>query len=496
MGSSTLASVSIAAKTLRRRFIDKRQLSKPRKGPSSAWLLGAGYLSCSQTVVRSHISQMFAHNASARLFFSGSAKLRGAPRPNNMATSDRIHSISRYEGGGTAPRSATQTDQHLGDIMAFRHRKKLIALAALGTTTLIHNAHADTTVKIGHIAPLTGGLAHQGKDLENGARLAVDEINKSGLVVAGQKVTLVLDSQDDAGDPRQGTQAAQRLIDDGVVAVVGHLNSGVNIPASKLYNDAGVTNITPAASNPALTQQGFKTEFRLVATDAQQGPALAKYALQAFKPKKVGVVDDATAYGQGLASEFAKSAQALGITVLPREVTNDKAVDFKAILTTLKSEHPDVIMFGGMDATGGPFAKQARQLAIDSKVLMGDGGCTASLPSLAGAGATSVFCSEGGTALEKMPGGPEFAKKFEERYHTPMQTYAPFSYDAVYVIVDAMKRAQSTSVSKILAAMPATDYSGVTGRIQFTSNGDLKQPVVSIYNYKNNTKTLVDIIKP
>lgn len=378
--------------------------------------------------------------------------------------------------------------------MIFCKVRVLVAISVVCGAPLC--AHADTVVKIGHIAPLTGNLAHQGKDLENGARLAVDEINQAGLVISGQKITLVLDSQDDAADPRQGTQAAQRLIDDGVVAVVGHLNSGVNIPASKLYNDAGITNITPAASNPALTLQGYKTEFRLVATDAQQGPALAKYAKDAFKPKTVGVVDDATAYGQGLANEFAKSATSLGMTVLPREVTNDKAIDFRAILTTLKSERPDVIMFGGMDATGGPFAKQAKQLAIDSKVLLGDGGCTANLPELAGAGAVSVFCSEGGMAIARMPGGPQFEKKYVARFHVPVQTYAPFSYDAVYVIVDAMKRTKSISAAKILAAVPSTDYSGVTGRIQFASNGDLKEPVVSIYRYEKGQKTLVDIMKP
>lgn len=378
--------------------------------------------------------------------------------------------------------------------MLIRQMNAGLAIAAL--TAGAHPAFADTSVKIGHIAPLTGSLAHQGKDLENGARLAIDEINRQGFVIAGQKITLVLDSQDDAADPRQGTQAAQRLIDDGVVAVIGHLNSGVNIPASRLYNDAGITNITPAASNPVLTQQGFRTEFRLVATDAQQGPALAQYAMQTFKPKTAGVVDDATAYGQGLANEFAKSAKTMGMNVLPREVTTDKAIDFKAILTKLKSEHPDVIMYGGMDATGGPFAKQAKQLALDSKVLLGDGGCTANLPELAGLGAASIFCSEGGMALEKMPGGLKFKQKYTDRYHVPVQTYAPFSYDAVYVIVDAMKRAQSIDVAKILAAMPATDYQGVTGRIEFAPNGDLKQPVVSIYAYKDNQKTLVTVIKP
>lgn len=377
----------------------------------------------------------------------------------------------------------------------FARKTQLVAALAVTGGVCLH-AYADTVVKIGFISPLTGNLAHQGKDLENGARLAVDEINQAGLAIGGQKVTLELDSQDDAGDPRQGTQAAQRLIDDGVVAVVGHLNSGVNIPASKLYNDAGITNITPAASNPVLTLQGFKTEFRLVATDAQQGPALAQYAEKAFRPASAGVVDDATAYGQGLANEFAKSAASLGMKVLPREVTNDKAIDFKAILTKLKAEHPDVIMYGGMDATGGPFAKQARQLALDARVLMGDGGCTANLPELAGAGADAVFCSEGGMPMSKMAGGEPFQKKYEQRFKVPVQTYAPFSYDAVYVIVDAMKRSGSVAASKILAVMPSTDYAGITGRIQFAANGDLKQPVVSIYRYRDGQKTLVDIMKP
>lgn len=375
------------------------------------------------------------------------------------------------------------------------NRLKLTMLPLLALASL-NLAYANTIVKIGHIAPLTGGLSHQGKDLENGARLAVEEINAKGLSIGGEQITLVLDSQDDAGDPRQGTQAAQRLIDDGVVAVVGHLNSGVNIPASKLYNDASVTNVTPAASNPLLTLQGYKTEFRLVATDAQQGPALAKYAVTQFHPKTAGVVDDATAYGQGLANEFADSAKRAGVVVLPREVTNDKAVDFRAILTKLKSEHPDVIMFGGMDATGGPFAKQAKQLAFDAKVMLGDGGCTANLPALAGAAAANVFCSEGGMPLSEQPKGAAFLQAFNARFHVPVQTYAPFSYDAVYVIVDAMRRAQSTSKEKILAAMPATNFPGVTGQIEFLPNGDLRHPVVSIYHFPDGKKTLITVMRP
>src|SRR6201985_3011577 len=191
-----------------------------------------------------------------------------------------------------------------------------ISAAALLFASMATTASADQVVKIGHVAPLTGGIAHLGKDNENGARLAVEEINAKGLTVNGQKVTLQLDAQDDAADPRQATQVAQKLVDDKVVGVVGHLNSGTSIPASKIYSDAGIVQISPSATNPTYTQQGFKTTYRVVATDAQQGPALANYAAKTLKVKSVAIVDDATAYGEGLANEFEKTAKALGLTVV------------------------------------------------------------------------------------------------------------------------------------------------------------------------------------
>lgn len=355
-------------------------------------------------------------------------------------------------------------------------------------------AAADEVVKIGHVAPLTGGIAHLGKDNENGARLAIEEINKKGLVINGQKVTLELDPQDDAADPRQATQVAQKLVDDKVVGVVGHLNSGTTIPASKIYSDAGIVQISPSATNPTYTQQGFKTAYRVVATDAQQGPALATYASSTLKAKSVAIVDDASAYGQGLADEFEKKAKALGIKVLSHDATNDKAVDFRAILTKIKAERPDVIMYGGMDATGGPFAKQARQLAIKSRILAGDGVCTEKLSDLAGDATDNVVCSQAGMALEKMPGGDAFSKRYQARFGQPIQIYAPFTYDAVYIIVDAMKRANSTDKAKILAAMPATDFKGVLGETQFDSKGDVKKPVISLYDYKGGKKMLLDSV--
>ncbi|TDG08803.1 branched-chain amino acid ABC transporter substrate-binding protein [Paraburkholderia guartelaensis] len=382
--------------------------------------------------------------------------------------------------------------------MTFKLHKLLpvsAAVMALAALSASNTASADQVVKIGHVGPLTGGSAHLGKDNENGARLAIEEINAKGLTIDGQKVTLALDAQDDAADPRQATQVAQKLVDDKVVAVIGHLNSGASIPASKIYSDAGIVQISPSSTNPSYTQQGFKTTYRVVATDAQQGPALADYAAKSLNVKTVAVVDDSTAYGQGLANEFEKTAKSLGMKVLSHDATNDKAVDFRAILTKIKGENPDAIMYGGMDATGGPFAKQARQLGLRAKVLSGDGVCTESLAELAGAATDNIVCSQAGMAVERMNGGAAFAAKYEKRFGHPIEFDAPFTYDAVYIIVDAMKRANSTDHAKILAQIPSTDYKGVIGETTFDSKGDLKHGVISLYNYKGGKKTLLDVVK-
>ncbi len=354
---------------------------------------------------------------------------------------------------------------------------------------------ADNEIKIGHVAPITGSIAHLGKQNENGALLAVEEINKAGLTINGKKVVLKLVPEDDAADPKTATQVAQKLVDAKVVAVVGHLNSGTSIPASKIYSDAGITQISPSATNPTYTNQGFKTTFRVVATDAEQGPALANYVAKNLKAKVVAIIDDSTQYGKGLADEFEKTVKAAGIKVLPREATNDKATDFKAILTKVKAGKPDVIMYGGMDATGGPLAKQAKELGIKAKIVGGDGICTDKLAELAGDSISNVVCSEAAMALSKMEGGPEFQKKYKERFNIDVDIYAPFSYDAVYVIVDAMKRANSVETAKILAAMPQTKIKGLIGNIAFDQKGDLDEGIITIYDYKDKKKSVLEIIK-
>jgi branched-chain amino acid transport system substrate-binding protein len=349
-------------------------------------------------------------------------------------------------------------------------------------------------VKIGHVAPLTGPIAHLGKDNENGARLALEEINKAGLTIDGKKVVLTLVPEDDAEDPKTATQVAQKLVDAKVVGVVGHLNSGTSIPASKIYSDAGITQISPSSTNPDYTKQGFKTTYRLVATDAQQGPALGNYVANTLKAKTVAIIDDSTQYGKGLADEFEKTVKAAGLKVVTREASNNKATDFKAILTKVKGSKPDVIMYGGMDATGGPLAKQATELGIKAKIVGGDGMCTEKLIELAGEAVVNVTCSEAGKALSKMAQGADFQKRYKERFNSDVQIYAPFTYDAVYVLVDAMKRANSTDPAKILVAMPDTKMNGLIGNIAFDNKGDMKEGVITLYDFKEKKKTVLDVI--
>lgn len=338
-------------------------------------------------------------------------------------------------------------------------------------------------IRIGHVAPLSGGDAHLGKDNENGARLAADEINAAGGVRLGDKIYRVeILGEDDKSDPREGTLAAQKLVDAGVVAVVGHLNSGSSIPASKIYNDAGVVQISPSTTAAKYTEQGFKTAFRVVANDIQQGTAMADYAINNFKAKSVAIIDDRTAYGQGLVDVVERVLKDHGVSVVAREYTNNKASDFNAILTKIRARQPDVIVYGGMDDTAGPMAKQIHQLGIKAPLLAGDGTCSPEFIKLAGDGADVLTCSRAGEAVEKLPKGAQFMAKYKAKFGTEVQIYAPYAYDAVYVIVDAIRRAGSLDRAAIAAAVAKTDYEGLTGHIRFDSKGDIQNGAISMFH--------------
>ena len=348
-------------------------------------------------------------------------------------------------------------------------------------------------IKIGSVAPLTGPQTHIGKDNENGARLAVDEINAKGLELGGRKVKLELLGEDDQAEPKTATIVAQKLVDAGVVAVIGHLNSGTTIPASKIYHDAGIPQISPSATAVAYTAQGYKTAYRVMANDAQPGKALGQFAVSKLAAKKIAIIDDRTAYGQGLADEFEKAARAAGGEIVAREFTNDRATDFSAILTSIKGKAPDLIFFGGMDPQGGPMAKQMKSLGLTARLLGGDGLQNVNFVKLAGSDAEGVVASSPGLPIDSMPGGPEFRKKFEAKYGV-IQVYAPYAYDAVYALVDAMKRAGSAEPAKVLAELPKTDLQGVSGPVKFDAKGDTTGGAVTLYEVKGGAWQVLETV--
>jgi branched-chain amino acid transport system substrate-binding protein len=369
-------------------------------------------------------------------------------------------------------------------------RLNWVVSASLAMIAGVANAQ-DVTVRIGHVAPISGPQAHFGKDNENGARMAIEDLNAKGMTIGGKKVKFELVAEDDAAEPKQGTAAATKLCDAKVNGVVGHLNSGTTIPASKIYNDCGLPQVSPSATNPEYTQQGFKTAFRLMANDNALGAGLALHAAKNLGLKRVAVIDDRTAYGKGVAEVFKKIAAANGITIVDEQFTNDKAVDFMPILTAIKAKKPDGIFFGGMDPQGGPMLRQMQQLGLTkAKFFGGDGICTDKLVELSGGAKTlgNVVCAEGGASLAKMPGGKAWRARYDAKFPNQFQVYSPYSYDATMVLAEAMKKADSTDPKVYLPLLAKTDYQGVTAKIAFEADGELKNPQMTLYSYQEGKK--------
>ncbi|MBK6320791.1 branched-chain amino acid ABC transporter substrate-binding protein [Candidatus Aalborgicola defluviihabitans] len=378
-------------------------------------------------------------------------------------------------------------------------RLKLTIVAAAAVALSSGLAFAQEVVTIAHVGPTSGAIAHLGKDNENGAKMAVEELNAQGVVIAGKKVTIKLMTEDDAADPKQGTAVAQKLADAKVSGVIGHLNSGTTIPASKIYSDAGIPQVSPSATNPKYTRQGFKTAFRLVADDTQLGGTLGRYAVKELKGKAFAVIDDRTAYGQGVAQEFKKAVEAAGGTVVANEFTTDKSTDFNSILTTIKGKKADVVFFGGMDAVAGPMLRQMKSLGINAKFMGGDGICSTELVKLAGDAVTDnqVYCAEAGGVEGKQKAGMEaFRAKFKAKFGTEVQVYAPYVYDGVKLMVAAMEKAGSSDPAKYLPTLAATkDYHGVTGDITFDNKGDILNGALTLKTIRGGKLVELAVIR-
>jgi len=371
-----------------------------------------------------------------------------------------------------------------------------IALVGCGQDKPAPKAESSSSgveVKIGHVAPLTGGIAHLGKDNENGARLAIEEANEAKVQIGGKAVQFALLSEDDQADPKVGTTVAQKLVDAKVAGVVGHLNSGTSIPASPVYNQAGVPVISGSATNPKLTEQGFKNQFRIVGRDDQQGPAIASYLASEKKPKLVAVIDDATAYGEGIANEVEKTLKAANIQVLPREKGTDKTTDWKAVLTKLRGRQPDAVFYGGMDATGGPLLKQGRELGMKAVFSFGDGACTDKMKELAGEAAEGLLCSQAG--IPPQAASKKLLDAYKKKFSSDPILYSPFTYDAVNLLIEAMKKADSAEPSKYLPELQKISFSGATGSISFDDKGDRKDAEITIFTMKGGKIEPLAVIK-
>jgi len=359
-------------------------------------------------------------------------------------------------------------------------------------------AAEQLVIKIGHVGATSGPVAHLGKDNENGARLAIEELNAEGIKIGDKVAKFELLAEDDAADPKQGAAAAQKLVDAKVNGVVGHLTSGTTLPASQIYNAAGIPQITPSSTNPKITRQGFAGTFRLVADDTQQGGAMGRYTVETLKAQTVAVIDDRTAYGQGLAEEFAKAAAAAGAKVVANEFTNDKATDFKAILTSIKAKKPDAIFFGGMDSVGGPMLRQMKQLGIPAKLVGGDGLCTGQMISLAAEalGDERVYCVEaGGVDGDEVSANEKFRAAYKAKYNEEVQAYSPYAYDGVKLLAEAMKTAGSADPAKYLPALKAVKYQGASGHVEFDEKGDRKNAALTLYTFKGGERAKLAVIR-
>ena len=378
-----------------------------------------------------------------------------------------------------------------------------LALAACGDKAPAPAKKADApqapevqVIKIGSASPLTGTEAHIGIDIRNGVQLAIEDANKANVQIGGKPVRFEMVAEDDEANPTKATTVAQKLVDAKVAAVVGHFNSGASIPASKIYADAGIPQISPSSTNPDYTLKGHKTTFRVVAHDGQQGPTLARFALDKLKAKNIAVIDDSTAYGQGLADNFEATVKAGGAKIVAREQTTNKDTDFKAILTRIKGKNPDLIMFGGIDPQAAPMKKQMAELGIKAQFIGGDGMQTPNFIKLAGNAAEGAYASMPGLPKETMPGGKEFLAKYKAKFNAEVELFAPMGYDAVMVFIEAMKRAGSADPAKFLPEVGKTNYNGVIGPIAFDEKGDLKNGPITIYVVKGGKWEALETVSP
>jgi branched-chain amino acid transport system substrate-binding protein len=380
--------------------------------------------------------------------------------------------------------------------MKNRHSALFVALTLAFTLGSNEAAHAqnEQVVLIGLAGPLTGPSARTGKDLQNGAQLALDDANSKHPTINGKPVVYKLVTADDQADPRTAVTVAQDLVDRHVIGVVGHWNTGCSVPASKVYHDAGIPEIAPVSTGHQYTLQGYNDTFRIIGHDDIGGAYTGAYAVNTLKAKRIAVIDDRTAFGSGLATQFIKGVQNNGGTVIDHQYVDDKTTDFSGVLTEIKSKNPDLIFLGGVDVEAAPLVRRMHQLQIHATLLGAGGFVSPTFLKLAGADGDGVTALDPGRPLRGMPGGEAFDKQYEARYHQPIELYAPFAYDAAATLIAATQQANSTDPAKLVTALHTIHRDGVTGPISFDDQGNLNDPAYTIYQVRRGAWAVVDVV--
>ncbi|WP_233857628.1 branched-chain amino acid ABC transporter substrate-binding protein [Paraburkholderia sp. HD33-4] len=377
--------------------------------------------------------------------------------------------------------------------MLRRSALKLTVLSLFCAASVGAHSQDVQIVKLGFAGPLTGFSAQSGKDMENAARIAIDDANKAGLVIGGKKVQFQLDSQDDAGDPKTAVLVAQHFADEEVAGVIGHYNSGCSIAAASVYAKAGIPEMSPTSSSPSYTTQGLNTTFRIQNNDDQMATLAADYSIKKLNAKRIATIDDSTDYGSNFATEFGKAVKKTGGTIATRQYTQANSVDFRGILTIIKGEQPDLIVYIGQYAQAAALVKQLRQLGITIK-FMGEGGFTnENFLKLGGEATKGMYSWEYGLPLDRMPRAAELETKMKARFGVGIVQYAPQSYDATWALINAMKKADSTDPKKYLPVLHTVSFEGVTGPVSFTKNGDRAGASATLYQEQNGKWQVLDV---
>jgi len=338
----------------------------------------------------------------------------------------------------------------------------------------------EDTIKIGIAGPMTGDQAKMGMDFKNGVSLAVEEWNNKGGVL-GKKIEVVI--SDDQHDPKQAVSLANKMINNGVAGVIGHFNSSCSIPASDVYNRAGIPMITPGSTNPQLTEKGYRGIFRVCGRDDQQGKAGAEFALKSLRLKTVAILHDKTTYGQGLADEFKKFlGDKVNIAYYGGIVQGDK--DFKMVLIAIKTKNPELIFYGGIYPEAGLLVKQAKELGLNARFMSGDGTIDPKFIEIAGAPAAE------GTYLTFSPDPRNIssAKGFIEKYQSQYGDIGPYSvyaYDAANILLSAIREAKSTEGKAVIDKLHAMEFDVALGKIRFDAKGDVTASPYVVWITKN-----------